>query len=70
MSSHKQQVLISLKAVLVQEKEQSSLKRSQRSQYIAAINWLQRYSPKHSSEKIDLVRGELEAFYHLCAVSD
>ncbi|MBE7385861.1 MAG: tetratricopeptide repeat protein [Leptolyngbya sp. SIO1E4] len=70
MVNHKQRILDTLKARLVHEKSQPSLKRSQRAQYVAAINWLCRYAPKQSLKNIDQVKGELEAFYHLCAVSD
>mgnify|MGYP001793163688 CR=1 FL=1 len=39
---------------------------SERSQYRAVVNWLTRYSPQSESASLELVRGWLEAFHHLC----
>ena len=70
MASTKQLVLDQLQALLARERTQPSLPRSHRAQYVATINWLHRYAPKQILEKVDLVRGELEAFHHLCHVAD
>lgn len=38
--------------------------------YIAVENWLTEYEPKPDSSNLEQVRGYLEAFDHLCEVSD
>lgn len=37
----------------------------ERSQYLAAVNWLRRYRAKPNSPNLTQVKGYLEAFYHL-----
>lgn len=70
MASPKHLVLEQLQALLARERTQPSLPRSHRAQYVAAINWLHRYAPEQILENADRVRGELEAFHHLCRVAD
>ena len=38
--------------------------------YMAVENWLTEYQPKPDSSNLEQVRGYLEAFHHLCEVSD
>jgi len=38
--------------------------------YMAVENWLTEYQPKPNSSNLEQVRGYLEAFHHLCEVSD
>lgn len=70
MASLKQLVLNDLQKTLAKEKTQPSLKPFQRAQVMAAVNWLYRYIPEQPSENLDQVRGNLEAFHHLCNISD
>lgn len=39
-----------------------------RTHYQAAINWLSRYIPKSTENKLEQIRGFLEAFHHFCSV--
>ncbi|NET17229.1 MAG: tetratricopeptide repeat protein, partial [Okeania sp. SIO1H6] len=44
---------------------------SKRHQYRAVINWVTNYKcPPEVNEKLEVVKGYLEAFYHLCEVED
>jgi len=44
---------------------------SKRHQYRAIINWVTNYKcPQEVNEKLEVVKGYLEAFYHLCEVGD
>ncbi|MGD1698310.1 tetratricopeptide repeat protein, partial [Dapis sp. BLCC M229] len=44
---------------------------SKRHQYRAVINWVTNYKcPQEVNEKLEVVKGYLEAFYHLCEVGD
>lgn len=78
MAGPKHLVLDRLQALLARERTHPSLPRSRsvtegkshRAQYVAAINWLHRYAPEQTWQKVALVRGELEAFHHLCHVAD
>lgn len=44
--------------------------RLKRTHYRAIINWLTKYKPKTNAYNLDLVKGLIETFYHLCEVKD
>ena len=44
---------------------------SKRQQYRAVINWVTKYKcPQEINDNLEVVKGYLEAFYHLCEVGD
>ena len=44
--------------------------RRKRSQYRAVFNWLTEYKPHANASNLEIVKGYLEAFHHLCEVED
>ena len=42
----------------------------QLAEYRAARNWLRRYRPRGDATNLEKVKGQLEAFAHLCNVED
>ncbi|NEQ39307.1 MAG: tetratricopeptide repeat protein [Okeania sp. SIO3I5] len=41
-----------------------------RTQYRAVVNWLTEYKPHANASNLEIVKGYLEAFYHLCQAED
>ncbi|MEM1168657.1 MAG: tetratricopeptide repeat protein [Cyanobacteria bacterium P01_H01_bin.35] len=44
--------------------------RPKRSQYRAVVNWLIFYKPHANASNLEILKGYLEAFHHLCEVED
>ena len=44
--------------------------RIKKSHYRAVLNWLTEYKPHANASNLEIVKGYLEAFYHLCEVED
>ncbi|NER01058.1 MAG: tetratricopeptide repeat-containing protein, partial [Cyanothece sp. SIO2G6] len=43
---------------------------SKRSQYRAIVNWITQYHPSDEATELEVVKGWLEAFHHLCEVGE